>query len=212
MKKLLWILSIFFSISIGLYPLAYLFADMSGAFLSTKPEELLSSLVWSLAFYVHIGFGGVALLVGWLQFVKRFRNRYLSIHRNLGKVYLVSIGLSGISGLYIAFFATGGVIPITGFSGLAIAWMFTTYRAYTSILERNTNAHEAWMIRSYAMCFAAVTLRIWLPLMQFGMGIEFINAYRIVAWLCWVPNLFVAEMIVRSVRTVSVRTAAVDNP
>jgi hypothetical protein len=56
------------------------------------------------------------------------------------------------------------------------------------------------MIRSYALCFAAVTLRIWLPLFQFALGLEFIFAYRIIAWLCWVPNLVVAELIVRSLK------------
>jgi hypothetical protein len=53
------------------------------------------------------------------------------------------------------------------------------------------------MIRSYALTFAAVTLRIWLPLFQNGFGMEFISAYVIIAWLCWVPNLLWAEWYVR---------------
>ena len=51
------------------------------------------------------------------------------------------------------------------------------------------------MIYSYAACFAAVTLRIWLPLLIVSLG-DFITAYRIVAWLCWVPNLMVAYFLV----------------
>jgi len=47
------------------------------------------------------------------------------------------------------------------------------------------------MIYSYAECFAAVTLRIWLPLLTLVLG-EFLTAYRIVAWLCWVPNILFA--------------------
>lgn len=54
------------------------------------------------------------------------------------------------------------------------------------------------MIRCYALTFAAVTLRLWLPLAQFVLHIEFIPAYQAISWLCWVPNLLVAEMIVRS--------------
>ena len=50
------------------------------------------------------------------------------------------------------------------------------------------------MIYSYAACFAAVTLRIWLPILTSILG-EFLSAYRIVAWLCWVPNLIVAYII-----------------
>jgi hypothetical protein len=53
------------------------------------------------------------------------------------------------------------------------------------------------MIYSYAACFAAVTLRIWLPLLISITG-DFFIAYPIVAWLCWVPNLIVANLIVKS--------------
>jgi len=53
------------------------------------------------------------------------------------------------------------------------------------------------MIRSYSLTFAAVTLRIYLPL-AFASGIPFEIAYPAIAWLCWVPNAIVAEwMFVR---------------
>ena len=58
-------------------------------------------------------------------------------------------------------------------------------------------SHRQWMIRSYALAFAAVTLRIYMPFMQAVLGMEFLDAYLIVAWMCWVPNLLVAELIVR---------------
>ena len=56
-----------------------------------------------------------------------------------------------------------------------------------------------FMIFSFAACFAAVTLRIWLPILTSIMG-EFNSAYRIVAWLCWVPNIIVAFFIVRNAK------------
>ena len=52
------------------------------------------------------------------------------------------------------------------------------------------------MVYSYAACFAAVTLRIWMPLLVLAFG-EFLPAYRVVAWLCWVPNLAFAFFWVR---------------
>jgi Predicted membrane protein (DUF2306) len=48
------------------------------------------------------------------------------------------------------------------------------------------------MIRSYSLTFAAVTLRIYLPV-ALASGVPFEIAYPAIAWLCWVPNLFVAE-------------------
>jgi hypothetical protein len=52
------------------------------------------------------------------------------------------------------------------------------------------------MVYSYAMCFAAVTLRIWLPLLLLIFG-DFETSYRIVAWLCWLPNLLFAYIWVK---------------
>jgi len=104
--------------------------------------------------------------------------------------------LSGCAGLYLAFFATGGWIAGWGFGGLALSWLVATSMAYFSIRNKEIDKHQQWMIRSYALTFAAVTLRIYLPLSQVAQ-IEFIDAYRVIAWICWVPNLLVAEWIIR---------------
>src|SRR5688572_20767894 len=102
MNALKWTIFIFFAVSIGLYPFTYLIFDMSGGLLSSKSAELLDSKIWYAAFYVHIFLGAIALLTGWSQFIKRLRNRNQNFHRNLGKVYLIAVGLSGIAGMYIA--------------------------------------------------------------------------------------------------------------
>jgi hypothetical protein len=193
-----WGAFIFFAIGVGLYPFLYFVLDMSAGLLSSKPAEVQNSTIWLTAFYLHITFGGISLLTGWSQFLKNFRNRNLSFHRTLGKIYLISVGISGFCGLYIAFFATGGLISSMGFGGLALSWLFSTSAAYRFIRSKDRDNHERWMIRSFALTFAAVTLRIWLPL-SMAAGIEFIAAYRVIAWLCWVPNLLVAELIIRRI-------------
>jgi hypothetical protein len=103
---------------------------------------------------------------------------------------------SGLASLYIAYFATGGLIPSLGFTCLGLIWLYTTIKAYVAIRNRKIQQHQMFMIFSYAACFAAVTLRIWLPLLSSLFG-EFLIAYKIVAWLCWVPNMIVAFMITR---------------
>jgi len=72
--------------------------------------------------------------------------------------------------------------------------------AYINIRNKRVEQHQKMMIYSYAACFAAVTLRIWLPLLVMGIG-NFTIAYTIVAWLCWVPNLFVAYLLSTQVGT-----------
>lgn len=185
-----------FAIFIGLYPLRFIGLPHSEGLLGSKSDILLSSSLYLAAFYTHIFLGGLALLTGFSQFFKSIRIKRPAIHRALGKTYVVSVMLSGISALAIAFFATGGLVPALGFATLALLWLYTTAKAYTSIKNRQIGNHQKWMIRSYALCFAAVTLRIYLPLFTGAMDMAFIPAYMIIAWLCWVPNLLVAEFVI----------------
>ncbi|NJB70501.1 putative membrane protein [Saonia flava] len=191
-----------FAIFIGLYPIAFMFIPEDQSLLSSKPEYLLQENWYLIAFYTHIFLGGLSLLVGFSQFFKKLRKKRLGLHKLLGKIYVYAVLLSGVSGLVIAFFASGGIISAFGFGALAILWLYTTAMAYLTIKQKNIDAHQRWMIKSYALCFAAVTLRVYLPIFLAGFKMEFIFAYRIIAWLCWVPNLLVAEfLIVRPLKT-----------
>ena len=59
--------------------------------------------------------------------------------------------------------------------------------------------HQKMMIYSYAACFAAVTLRIYLPILSILFH-DFIKAYILVAWLCWIPNIIVAYFLVQQIQ------------
>jgi uncharacterized membrane protein len=190
-----WIIFAFFAIGVGLYPIIYLLIDARFGLLGSKSAELLANPIWNGAFYTHIFLGGIALLTGWSQFSTRIRNKNLSIHRTLGKIYVIVCMISGSAGLYISFFATGGWIASWGFGALAVFWLITTSKAYLTIRNGEIDNHKMWMIRSYALTFAAVTLRIWLPLAQV-LHFDFIEAYRVIAWLCWVPNILIAQWII----------------
>ncbi len=156
--------------------------------------ELPGSMIYKSGFYGHVIFGLVALLSGPLQFLPGFRSRRLNVHRNMGRTYVIACLFSGICGLYIAQFASTGLIARTGFSFLAIGWLITTTMAYASVKRGNVAAHQVWMIRSYALTFAAVTLRLYLgPSAAFGAPFDV--AYPIISWACWVPNVIVAELI-----------------
>ena len=193
------ILAAVLAILVGFYPSVYFFVDEKFGLLQSKSDAVLSSFIWNIGFYTHIVLGGLALLTGWSQFNKKIRTKKLRLHRLLGKIYVVSVFLSAIAGFYIAFFATSGIIASVGFIMLALLWFYTTLRAYMYIRNLNIDKHQEMMIYSYALCFAAVTLRIWLPLLTMLFH-DFTPAYRIVAYLCWVPNLIVAYLLVKQLR------------
>lgn len=195
-NKVAWFVFAALSIIIGLYPFLYLFLDQDFGLLASKSDVVLSNVFWNIGFYGHIFFGGLALLIGWVQFSKKIRKANLKRHRNIGKVYVVSAIISGICGVYIAFYAAGGFIATAGFISLGLIWLFTTIKGFFAVRNRDLQLHQGLMIYSFAACFAAVTLRVWLPLLTLSIG-DFETAYRIVAWLCWVPNITFAYFWVR---------------
>ncbi len=195
-NKVAWAVFAILAIIIGLYPLLYFFIDREFGLLASKEDALLTNIFWNIGFYGHILFGGLALLVGWVQFSKKLRNANLKRHRTIGKIYIISAIISGVCAIYIAFYATGGIISTLGFMSLGVFWLFFTSRAYLAVRKGDLQLHQGFMIYSYAACFAAVTLRIWLPLLTVIFH-DFTIAYRIVAWLCWVPNMIFAFFWVR---------------
>ena len=144
-----------------------------------------------------MGFGALALGTGCFQFWPRWRSRHLKWHRFLGKIYLISVALSGVAAFVAAQNATGGWITRLGFSSLALAWLTAAWVAYRRIRQKRIADHRRWMIRNYALTLAAVALRLWMPLLVAGAHLPFLDAYRTVAWLCWLPNLLLAEWLVR---------------
>lgn len=146
-----------------------------------------------LAFYLHVGLAPVALALMPFQFWTNLRSKRPAVHRWIGRIYGVAILLSGLGGLMMALGTTAGPVAGFGFGLLAVFWLFSTGWAIWQARQRNIDAHRRWMIRSAAMTFAAVTLRLYLPFLAMGFGFE--TGYSMVAWLCWVPNLIIAEWL-----------------
>ncbi|MFE6964089.1 DUF2306 domain-containing protein [Agromyces sp. NPDC057679] len=159
-----------------------------------------------LAFYAHIVAGGFALVVGPLQFWKCLRTRHPRVHRWTGRSYLVAVGIAGVAGLVIAPVNDAGLVGLFGFGALGVLWLVTGWLGYRAIRRRDVASHRAWMMRNFALTYAAVALRIWLPLLivaqlpfttgEFDFDAVFANAYAAVPFLCWLPNLVVAEWLI----------------
>lgn len=149
----------------------------------------------AFAVYLHVFASLIALSLGPFQFSRSIRQNHENAHRICGRVYLFAgVLLGGISGLYIAQFAFGGFIAVSGFSVLAILWISTGAAAFLAIKRGDHRRHKIWMIRNMSLTFAAVTLRIYLGTFS-ATGIEFRLFYPWLGWACWVPNLVIAEFI-----------------
>lgn len=167
---------------------------LAGGALMIPPPLKPNFLDHPAAFYVHIAAASGALLIGPHQFLARPRARGATLHRSLGKAYVCAVVIGGAAAFAIAPGSNGGPAAAAGFIALAGLWWLTTGAAVRAIVRGDRAAHRRWMYRSYALTLAGVTLRLYLPLAIFG-TVGFSSAYAAIAWLCWAPNLLVAEAL-----------------
>jgi hypothetical protein len=98
-------------------------------------------------------------------------------------------------------------LVVLGFGTLAVVWMVVSAAALIRARQRRFAEHRAWMIRSYALTFAAVTARV-VPVPLFFVTQDPVLATILTFW-SWPLNLMVAEWLVRRTPTVvAARTMA----
>ena len=190
----LWGLLTFLSLGVALASYRYLSPHPLGA-----APNVVTNLMARPWLMVHAGLAATALLLGPFQFLSRVRAARPRLHRGMGRVYVVACIGGGIAGLILATGATSGPIAQWGFGVLAVSWVTCAVQAWRLALARRFPEHREWMIRSFALTFAAVTLRLYLPIAPI-LGYPFVDGYRASAWLCWVPNLLAAELYLRAAR------------
>jgi uncharacterized membrane protein len=201
-RRWVWIIGAVLSIGVAGYGYRYLIPGTGGA---PGPMQNPFHAPW---LYVHAGLAATALLIGPFQLWPFLRTRRPRLHRWMGRTYVAACLIGGSAGLLLAIGTTAGPIATAGFGGLAVVWIAVTSQAWRLAQARRFVEHRRWMIRSFALTFAAVTLRIYLPIATFGLHMDFMTAYRAISWLAWVPNLIVAELYLAGRKTTAVPIAA----
>jgi len=190
---IMWSICALLCVWLALFSYRYLFG------LGGVPPVIASNALKNPWLVVHVAGAATALLVGPVQFSSRLRTRFRRVHRWTGRTYAVSCLVGGVAGFLLALGASTGPISTIGFGSLAILWLVTTVLAWRRAMQRRFIEHRAWMIRSFALTLAAVTLRLYLPLAAI-LSINFEDAYRAISFLAWVPNLLLAELYLRQRR------------
>jgi hypothetical protein len=94
-------------------------------------------------------------------------------------------------------YANGGPTSKIAFGLLAIGWITFTAVALIKAKDGDFVAHRNFMIRSYALTLSALTLRAWKWSITNSVELPPMDVYRMVAWLGWVPNILIAELLIR---------------
>ena len=178
-------------------------------FLQTK-QNVYHIGYWRYSFYIHVFTSSLVLIAGFTQFNAYILRRYPRIHRAMGWTYLVTVvGISGPAAFMMALHANGGLPARTSFTLLSVLWLAFTFWAGWLAVRRRFIDHGAYMFRSYSLTLSAITLRIYTYLSVFlPLHASPRDIYITTAWLSWVPNLIVAEMLIRSgwVKKIGVRS------
>lgn len=160
----------------------------------TAPQRSIPFL-----FVIHALLGGTALLIAPLQVNAYLRQNRRGLHRRLGRIYVVTIWLSSVSGLGLAIFFDVSIAARIVLGLLAILWFGATTIAFLRVRQRQIAAHREWMFRSVALSFFFVTFSLWVPGLA-ASGLPTAVSYPLAIFLSWSLNLLVAEWWIRWTR------------
>mgnify|MGYP001812180768 CR=1 FL=1 len=189
-----WVMAVF-AVLIAVYGFVFAMGGAEAFYEGRDPAVGLA--VAAAAITVHAIVGGMALLTGPTQFHSGLRRRNPALHRTIGRVHVAAALGTGLSGFFVAGFAEGGLVGRIGFAVLGV--LTTTYAmlGLRSALRRRFGIHRQWMVRSFAMLLAAVSLRIQIPFLFMLFDGDETMVFAVVAWTSWVPNALIAEWILR---------------
>lgn len=185
----LWMLILSVSLYYAAQALPYLASPIEHLRLQPDPP----GEAWALR--LHAVGGLVALALGPLQLLTPLRRRAPALHRFCGYGYVLAVTMGVVGAVVIARTPGGAGANAFAFYALAAIWTIATSLALAHAIAKRWRQHQRWMYRSFALSFAAVTLRAGMPLLQ-EMGFAASDLYTIAAWASWTLNLIVVEWIV----------------
>ena len=147
----------------------------------------------NVALLIHIVTALPCLLIGPILFVQAIRRHHLNVHRVLGRCYVFTVFISAPIGFALAAVNQFGWVSRAGFMSLAAVWFLTTFVGFRRIRARDVVSHRRWMIRSYAISIAVISVRF----LDAPEGISRETWYPIMTWACWIPNILIAQAYLR---------------
>jgi len=155
--------------------------------------------------------GALALLLGVFQFSSRLRQRYLQVHRWMGRIYVACVAISAPVAVVIAF-----SLPIPTLNPAAtiqaLGWLTTTATALYCVRTGRIQQHREWMMRSYpfAMVFVVVRVILAIPAIERTgeLGVATV-VWTVLATACFLPSFVIAwQGLAASRPPAKVRSAA----
>lgn len=168
--------------------LDYFESDFSRGFLIGKKDVFP---YYQFALYAHIIGAPLAFFTGVVQFLFT-RSRF---HQQVGKVYVFSvILLAAPSGLFMSFFAIGGIRGFILFFALSSLWLIYTWLAYRAAKAGEISMHRRWITGSFILANSAILLRIFSLINNSLEIVPGENGYLLASALSWIPWIVMYEL------------------
>ncbi|MGG3572314.1 DUF2306 domain-containing protein [Bacillus gobiensis] len=159
LKKSWWLLVI---VSLGVI------VPFAAPYLTFDPNNsrvrITSTTIQFPLLVAHIIFACIALISGFFQFIDRIRMKQPKVHRYLGRIYVISVFISGVLALANIFYIEN-FSKATSFLVLSLLWLFTCWKGYRTAVRKEFDEHRKWMIRSFGVTLVAVSGRVAVPVL-----------------------------------------------
>lgn len=156
--------------------------------------NLNDKAIW---YYSHLATAIAPLLIGPFQFWTWLRLKHVTIHRTMGKIYIIGSILGGLTAFYLGLVIDldGSIVPLLL---LSTTWLFMTMSAWVTIRQGNIIAHRLFVIRSYGLALVFVFLRLIGDIPQEKLFF-FIESPEIrdttLEWVSWIIPLLTIELV-----------------
>jgi hypothetical protein len=195
----------------GLYILAFYVAALCGHDMQRWNNVLpglytRTSAASTAGIGLHFVGGGIVLVLGSIQLIASVRNRFPSVHRWIGRIYVAASLLTGVGGLvFIALKGTiGGPVMSLGFALYGILTILAAVKTYQHAAAGRLTLHGAWAWRLYALAIGSWLYRIDYGFWQlFTHGLGHTHSFsgpfdKVMAFFFYLPNLLVVEVFIRA--------------
>ncbi len=177
------------------------------ALVAGLPMPTASAWIANLGIGLHFVMGTVLVLAWPILLSARIRARHRQVHRWTGRIYVAAGFLAGAGGL--SFILTHGAFSqaaAIAFSVWGAVMMLSSVMAYAHARAKRFDRHRAWAIRLFAMVLGSwlfdIEIQAWTDWVG-GIGMNADGASGpfdlAMTVLFFVPNLVVAELVIRKV-------------
>jgi hypothetical protein len=117
----------------------------------------------NLMFAVHVGLAAVLTLGGLLQLLPALRRGAPTLHRWIGRIFMVGAILAAVGGAVLTWWrhtTESSLINDIGISGNALAILVCAFFACRAALRRDFGAHQGWAMRLFLVVSGVWFLRV----------------------------------------------------